>query len=187
MIRKEFGWLVRRDKCVTKSRGSGVKYHNKYTEYFGKKGYKGINKEGIFTKRYDYGVVGHCCIGLQYWFHRCGFEACVPKNKEYIWNTNRYADWLKSEPKIPGYGKVDWHTNSFKHAELGDVVFKGNKGESGYTHTCMFVKTDGTYVWTRDWNVWGKYKGKRYNNGVLHKRKISSYKWGVAHMPFPTF
>ena len=42
---------MKADKCLTQSRSrNGKKYHNKYTEYFGKLGYAGINKSGVFTQ-----------------------------------------------------------------------------------------------------------------------------------------
>lgn len=185
MTREEYLAKCKADVCNTQSRSkNGKKYTNKYTQYFGKKGYKGINSKGVFTKTYSYGVVGHCCIGAQYHLHKNGLSAFVPKSKGYIWNTNVYANWLKSKPTISGYGKVGWTTDPSK-AKKGDIVFKGTKGKSGYTHTCIFDHYANGYVYTVDFNVSGKKNGKTYNNGLVHKRKKSSYKWGIALMPFP--
>lgn len=186
MTAKQVVAKAKADKCKTASRGSSKKKHrnysNKYTQLLGKLGYKGIRKDGYFTKFYPYGVVGHCCIFVLYWLIMCGYKAFVPK-KGYIWNTNAYAKWLKKKPTIKGYGKVGW-TKDPKKAKVGAVCFKGKKGKSNYTHTCLFLKYEDGYVYTVDGNVSGKYKGKRINNGVVKKRKASSFSWGFANMPY---
>lgn len=181
MTGKEFVAACKADLCSTQSRSkNGKKYHNKYTEYFGKLGYKGINKSGVFTKKYSYGVVGHCCIGVQYHLHKNGLKAFVP-NSGYIWNTNIYRKWLKSEPNIKGYGKVDWVTSPSK-AKEGAIAFKGNgKNKKSATHTCIFIKCVGNYIYTVDFNVGD---GKGHNNGTLHKRH-KKYFLGFANMPYP--
>lgn len=185
MTREEYVALCKADQCHTQSRAnSGQKYHNKYTEYFGKKGYGGINEKGVFTKKFSYGVVGHCCIGAQYHLCQGGLSAFVPKTVKWIWCTTYYAKWLKSEPAIDGYGKVKWYTD-LKKAKTGDIIFKGKKG-GGFTHTCVFISYKDGYVTTVDFNVSAKKDGKKYNNGFTHKRKASKYRWGIAHMPFPT-
>ena len=180
---------MRADKCLTASRGRSNKKHrnysNKYTRKLGQMGYPGIDKDGYFTKLYSYGVVGHCCIGVQAWFIWCGLTGFVPKGKGYIWNTNTYRRWLKSEPTIKGYGKVDWTTDRSK-AKLGAVCFKGdsNKKNKTATHTCIFLYNKGDYVYTVNFNVTGKHKGKRINNGVVKKYHKSRIK-GFANMPYP--
>lgn len=181
MTGQEYVNKCKADLCKTQSRSkNGKKYHNKYTEYFGKLGYPGINKSGVFTKKYSYGVVGHCCIGAQYHLHKNGLKAFVPK-KAYIWNTNTYRKWLKSEPTIKGYGKVDWVTSPSK-AKVGAIAFKGNgKNKKSATHTCVFIKAVGNYVYTVDFNVGD---GKGHNNGTLHKRH-KKYFLGFANMPYP--
>ncbi len=177
------------DKCYTMSRARSHKKHrnftNKYTKCLGERDYKGINDNGYFTKFYPYGVVGHCAIGVQAWFIWCGLTGFVPRSKGYIWNTNVYRKWLKSEPTIKGYGKVNWTTNR-KKAKLGAVCFKGdsNKKNKNATHTCIFLYNKGDYVYTVNFNVTGKYKGKKINNGVIkkyHKNRIK----GFANMPYP--
>lgn len=189
MTAKEVVAKMKADKCSTMSRSKSKKKHrnftNKYTKCLGERGYKGIKKDGYFSKFYSYGVVGHCCIGVQAWFIWCGLEAFVPKNKGYIWNTNVYRKWLKTEPTIKGYGKVDWTTDP-KKAKLGAVVFKGdsNKKNQTATHTCIFLKTEGDYVYTVNFNVSGKYKGKTINNGTIKKYHKSRIK-GFANMPYP--
>ena len=186
MTGKEVTNKMRADKCLTASRSRSKKknrnYSNKYTRLLGSFGYKGIRKDGYFSKIFSYGVVGHCCIFVQYWLIKCGYKAFVPK-KGYIWNTNKFASWLKSEPTIKGFGKVDWTTNP-KKAKVGAVCFKGKKGHSSYTHTCCFLKYKNGYIYTVDGNVSSKYKGKKINNGSVQKRKASSYRWGFANMPY---
>lgn len=178
---------MRSDKCLTPSRSRSKRKHhnysNKYTRLLGSLGYAGIKKNGFFSKFYSYGVVGHCCIFVQYWLIKCGLKSFVPK-RGYIWNTNQYAKWLRSEPKISGFGRVDWVTDP-KKAKPGAVVFKGKKGHKSYTHTCCFIKYKDGYIYTVDGNISGTYKGKRINNGVLKKRKAKSYRWGFANLPYP--
>lgn len=182
MTGKQFVEACKKDKCKTQSRSAnGLGYHNKYTEELGKRGYKGINKKGVFTKRYPYGVVGHCCAGVEAHFIWADLEEFVPTNKGYIFNTNVYRKWLMSEPNIKGYGKVDWVTDP-KKAKVGAVAFKGD-GENykSATHTCVFIKCEGNYVWTVDFNV---SDGKGHNNGTIHKRH-KKYFLGFANMPYP--
>ena len=186
---------ARADKCLTPSRSSSHRphrnYSNKYTKLLGKLGYKGIKKNGYFSKIYPYGVVGHCCIFAQYWLIRSGYRALVPIGKGFIWNTNKYASWLKSEPQIKGLGRVDWTTDPGKASKAANagkmvVVFKGRRGHGSYTHTCILLKVRGNYIYTVDGNVGGRYKGKRINNGVVKKRRYKSYRWGFAILPIPT-
>ena len=185
---------MKTDKCYTMSRSRSSKKHhnfsNKYTQLLGERGYSGIGKDGYFKKFYSYGVVGHCCIFVQYHLIQGGYPELVPK-KGYIWNTNRYASWLKTEPNIKGIGKVDW-TSDLKKAQAaakaGKVVvtFKGTKGKTSYSHTCTLLEIKDGYVKTVDGNISGKFEGKKINNGVVKKRKASSYRWGFAILPIPT-
>lgn len=169
---------ARADKCLTPSRSRSHRKHrnysNKYTQLLGKLGYKGIRKDGYFSKFYDYGVVGHCCIFVQYWLIKCGYNAFVPK-KGYIWNTNNYAKYLKGKYK---------DTSDPKKAKPGAVCFKGQKGHKKYTHTCLFIKYQNGYVYTVDGNINGKYKGKKINNGVVKKRKASKFRWCFVNLPY---
>lgn len=188
MTAKQVTAKMRADKCLTASRSRSKRknrnYSNKYTQLLGKKGYKGIRADGYFSKIYSYGVVGHCCIFVQYWLIKCGLAAFVPKSKGYIWNTNNYAKWLKGQPTVKGYGRVTWTTDP-KKAKLGAVCFKGKEGHDSYTHTCVFLKYEKGYIYTVDGNVSGTYKGKRVNNGLTKKRKASAYRWGFANLPYP--
>lgn len=188
MTSKQVTAKMRADKCLTASRSRSKKknrnYSNKYTRLLGQKGYKGIKKDGYFSKTYSYGVAGHCCIFVQYWFIECGLGAFVPKAIDYIWNTNVYAKWLKTEPYIKGFGKVNWTSNP-KNAKHGAVCFKGKKGSKKFSHTCTFIKYEKGYIYTVDGNVSGTYKGKRVNNGLVKKRKASKFRWGFADMPYP--
>lgn len=176
MTGSEFVNVCKADKCSTQSRSkNGQKYHNKYTEYFGKLGYKGINSKGVFTKRYSYGVVGHCCIGVQYHLHRNGMSAFVPKSKGYIWNTNVFRKWLMTNPN-----GAKFVTNPAS-AKIGAIAFKGNgKNKKSATHTCVFIKYEGNYVYTVDFNV---SDGHGHNNGTLKKRH-KKYFLGFANLPW---
>lgn len=174
------------DKCNTASRSKSKmkhrNYSNKYTKLLGQLGYKGIKSNGYFTKFYSYGVVGHCAPFVQYWLIKCGYKAFVPK-KGYIWNTNKFASWLKKAPTIKGYGKVQVTTDPAK-AIPGAICFKGKKKGKSYNHTCYFLKYEGGYIYTVDGNVSGTYKGKKINNGVEKKRKASNSKWLFCNMPY---
>ncbi len=194
MIAQEVIKAMQSDKCYTMSRSRSKKkrrnFSNKYTKCLGARGCKGIRKDGYFTKFYSYGVVGHCCIGVQAHLIWAGYEELVPKTG-YRWNTNKYAAWLRTEPTIKGLGKVDWTTDwkkAKKAAEAGKlvVVFKGKKGKKSYSHTCALLEIKNGKVKTVDFNVAGKYKGKRINNGVVKSRKRTSYRWGFAILPIPT-
>lgn len=183
---------MRADRCLTASRSRSKKKHNnfsnKYTQLLGELGYAGIKKNGYFTKFYSYGVVGHCCIFVQYHLIKAGYQNCVPK-KGYIWNTGKYAAWLKTQPTIKGLGKVDWTTDIKKAQQAVKagkfvIVFKAAKGH-GWSHACSLLDIQNGYIRTVDGNVKGTYKGKKINNGVEKKRKASKYKWGFAIMPIP--
>ena len=166
---------MKADKCLTQSRSrNGKKYHNKYTEYFGKLGYSGINKSGVFTKTYSYGVVGHCCIAVQYWLCKCGYSKYVPKNPKYLFNTNNYMSYLKKNPN-----GVKWTTDRTK-AKIGAIAFKGAAKSTKATHTCVFIKYSGNYVYTVDFNV---SDGKGHNNGTLKKRHKKYFR-GFANIPY---
>lgn len=187
MTSKQILAKMRADKCLTPSRSRSKRknrnYSNKYTRKLGELGYDGILRNGFFSKIYSYGVVGHCCIFVQYHFIMNGLKAFVPRSKGYIWNTNQYAKWLRSEPNIKGHGRVTWTTDP-KKAKPGAVCFKGKKGHSSYTHTCCFIKYKDGYIYTVDGNVTSKYKGKKINNGSVQKRKASKFRWGFANMPY---
>ena len=185
---KEVVKKMQADQCYTMSRSRSKKKHNnysiKYTQCLGERGYTGIRKDGYFTKFYSYGVVGHCCIGVQAWFIWSGLEAFVPKNVKYIWNTNVYRKWLKTEPTIKGFGKVEW-TMDPKKAKLGAVVFTGKVNSKGASHTSCFLKYENEYVYTVNFNISGKKNGKKINNGVIKKYKKNRIK-GIANMPYPS-
>lgn len=174
---------MKADLCSTQSRSkNGQKFTNKYTKYFGNLGYSGINKNGVFTKKYSYGVVGHCCIGVQYWLCQGGYSKLVPKSPKYLFNTNTYRNWLKKQPKISGLGQVKWTTDPSK-AKKGAVAFKGKSSSAkNATHTCCFIQYKDGYVYTVDFNV---SDGKGHNNGTLHKRK-KKYFLGFANLPYVT-
>lgn len=193
MTSREILKAMEADKCLTPSRSRSHRphrnYSNKYTKTLGKLHYDGINADGYFTKFFDYGVVGHCCIGVQAHLIWGGYGKLVPKSG-YKWNTNKYARWLRSEPTISGLGKVDWTTdpvraNKAAKASRLVVTFKGRKGHESFTHTCVLRYIKDGRVHTVDFNVGGKYKGKRINNGVLKSRKLKSYRWGFAILPIP--
>lgn len=178
---KQFIAECKKDRCSTMSRSKSKKkknnFSNKYTKELGKQGYPGIKKDGYFTKFYPYGVVGHCCIGVQAHFIWAGLDAFVPKFKsgkfKYIWNTNVYHSWLRTNPTIKGYGKVH-HTTDIKKVKPGAVAFTPS-------HTCLVRFVKGDYVHTVDFNVGGK---GGINNGSLKKRHKSKFN-GFANMPYP--
>ena len=182
---------MKADKCLTPSRSRSHKKHNnysnKYTRCLAKRGCKGIDKDGYFTKFYDYGVVGHCCIGVQAHLIWAGYPQLVPKNG-YKWNTNKYAAWMRTEPVIEGLGKVNWTSNPSTAAAAAKagkmvVVFKGQKGHKSYSHTCTLLSIKNKKVKTVDFNINSHYKGKKINNGVEKTRKLNSYRWGFAILP----
>lgn len=191
MTGREFVNACKADLCKTQSRSANGKlYSNKYLKELGARAYKGINKNGVFTKRYSYGVAGHCCAGVQAHFIWAGYECFVPRFTSgkyvYIWNTNVYRKWLMTEPTIykngVKLGKVDYTTN-YKNAKVGAVAFKGNgKNKKSATHTCVVDKIVGNYVYTVDFNV---SDGKGHNNGTVHKRH-KKYFVGFANMPYGT-
>lgn len=191
MTGREFVNACKADLCKTQSRSANGKlYSNKYLKELGKRAYKGINKNGVFTKRYSYGVAGHCCAGVQAHFIWAGYECFVPRFTSgkyvYIWNTNVYRKWLMTEPTIykdgKKIGKVDYTTN-YKNAKVGAVAFKGDgKNKKTATHTCVVDKIEGNYVYTVDFNV---SDGHGHNNGTRHKRH-KKYFVGFANMPYIT-
>lgn len=183
---------MKADKRLTPSRSRSHRRHRNYSNPYTRAmtDYDGINSKGYFTKFYPYGTVGHCCIFAQAHLIWAGYGKLVP-HKGYIWNTNNYARWLKSEPTIKGLGKVIWTNNPKKARDAARagkmvIVFKGHKGHKFYTHTCALLDIEDGYVKTVDGNVTGKYKGKKINNGVIKKRKLKSYRWGFAILPIPT-
>lgn len=180
------------DKRLTPSRSRSHRRHRNYSNPYTRAmtDYDGINSKGYFTKFYPYGTVGHCCIFVQAHLIWAGYGKLVP-HKGYIWNTNNYAKWLKSEPTIKGLGKVKWTASPAKASKAANagklvVVFKGRLGSDSYTHTCVLLKVRGNYIYTVDGNVNGWHKGKRINNGVLKKRRARNYRWGFAILPIPT-
>ena len=182
---------MKADKRLTPSRSRSHRKHHNYSNIYTQAmtDYAGIDNKGYFTKFYPYGVVGHCCIFVQAHLIWAGYKKLVP-HKGYIWNTNQYAKWLKSEPTIKGLGKVDWTTDWKKARDAARkgkfvVVLKGSKGHKGYTHTCALLDIIDGYVKTVAGNITGKYNGKKINNGVIKKRKRSKYKWGFAILPIP--
>ncbi len=182
---------MKADKRLTSSRSRSHRKHRNYSNRYTKAmaSYKGINSKGFFTKFYPYGVVGHCCIFVQAHLIWAGYNALVP-HKGYIWNTNNYARWLKSEPTIKGLGKVDWTTDKAKARKAMArgkmvIVFKGRRGGKNFSHTCTGIKISDEYIYTVDGNISGVYKGKKINNGLVKKRRLKSYRWGFAILPIP--
>lgn len=181
MTGSEFIAQCKADLCSTQSRSkNGKNYYNKYTIYFGEHGYAGINKKGVFTKRYKYGVVGHCCIGVQYQLVKAGLGCFVPKSTKghYYWNTNVYRAWLKAHAKkgtnFNGWGKIT-HV-SIANCKPGALVFKPG-------HICVFISYDSKtgIVTTVDFNV---SDGKGNNNGTVQKRKKSAFN-DCFNLPYP--
>lgn len=137
-----------------------VQYTNKFIQYFNGKG--GIKNNHLPTV-YGY-VPGYCTTFVCYVLAHCGvtsFLSLNTKKKGYFWHAPSLMKWCKKM----GY------MVSFKNLKKGDVCFKG---KTSPTHTCLFDKTDGTYIWTWDGNVGG---------GVTYNKRKKSVFCGFARIP----
>ena len=171
--------LAKADLCKTQSRGShGKNYVNKYNLYFA--GHGGIDSKGHMPRPYGY-VPGHCTNGRNYTYVKAGLEAYVPVTKMaergagYFWNAHQQWDYWKKYHK-------SWCTTDPHKAVKGATAYKGQKKRGKLTtptHTCIFIKAEGDYVWTVDFNVGD---GKGHNNGTVHKRH-KSYFNGFVNFP----
>ena len=158
-------------KYATRSNGGkdGKKYSNKFTKYFAGKG--GIDSKGQMPNIYGY-IPGYCTLFVCYCLDHIGehnnvpFSTLTSKKTGYWWHAPSLMRYYKSKGKLV--------TNVSK-AKAGAIAFKG-KGSP--THTCIFVKYAGGYVYTWDGNVGG---GVTYN-----KRKPSAF-CGFANLTYKNY
>ena len=135
----------------------GKPYSNKFTKYFA--GKAGINSKGEMPNVYGY-IPGYCTLFGVYCAVICGFSDIIPLSK-LVNKTNGY--WWHS-PSLLKYFKSAGKTVPIGKAKKGAYMFKGDKSP---THTCLFDKAEGNYIYTWDGNIDG---GVTYN-----KRKKSAY------------
>lgn len=131
----------------------GKQYTNKFIQYFEGKG--GI-KNGNIPPKYGY-IEGYCTVFACYCYAKNGissFTSLDSKSEGYFWHAPVLLKWCKKK----GYEV------KYKDLKPGDLCFKG---KTSATHTCLFLKKEGDYIWTWDGNVGG---------GVTkNKRKKSSF------------
>ena len=158
-------------KYATRSNGGkdGKKYHNKFTLYF--KGKGGINSKGEMPNVYGY-IPGYCTLFVVYCLVKTGLGKFVPLN---TLNSKKNGYWWHAPSLMKYFKKKGWVTTNIKNVKVGAIAFKGKKSP---THTCIFVKYSGGYVYTWDGNVGG---GVTYN-----KRKPSAF-CGFANLPYKSY
>ena len=158
-------------KYATRSNGGkdGKKYSNKFTKYFAGKG--GIDSKGQMPNVYGY-IPGYCTLFVCYCLVHIGLDKYVPLNGL---NSKAKGYWWHAPSLMKYYKSKGWLVTSASKAEVGAVAFKGSKSP---THTCIFVKYAGGYVYTWDGNVGG---GVTYN-----KRKPSAF-CGFANLPYKKY
>lgn len=171
------------------TRSGGKKYANTFTKYY--KGRFGIDTTGHMPKEYGY-VPGFCTLWVGWVFdHVEGGHDYIPfkalnKKKDRWWHTGDLMRWYqKNHPS--------WCVTSPSAAKKGALAFKGQikngKLTSSPTHTCIFIKAEGDYVWTVDGNV---SDGKGHNAGAIHKRhkkyflKFVNIPYSATPTPAPT-
>lgn len=135
-------------------------YTNKFIQYFNGKG--GIKSNHLPTV-YGY-VPGYCTTFVCYVLAHCGINSFLSldtKKEGYFWHAPSLLKWCKKK----GY------TVSYANLKAGDVCFKGTKSP---THSCIFVKKEGNYIWTWDGNVGG---------GVTKNKRKKSAFCGYARIP----
>lgn len=154
-------------KSRTNHGKDGKPYSNKFTLYF--KGKGGINSKGQMPKTYGY-VPGYCTLFAVY----CLKQAGSPVADELLKNLNSKAKgyWWHSPSLMKYFKKKGLLKKDWSKAKKGAIVFKGS---SSPTHTCLFDKVSGSYVYTWDGNVGG---GVTYN-----KRKKSAF-IGFVNPPY---
>ena len=171
------GWRLidtaasQKGKYATRSNGGkdGKKYHNKFTLFF--KGKGGINSKGEMPNVYGY-IPGYCTLFVCWCLVNTGLAQFVPLA---ALNSKKTGYWWHAPSLMKYYKSKGWLTTSVKKAEIGAIAFKGSKSP---THTCIFVKYSGGYVYTWDGNVGG---GVTYN-----KRKPSAF-CGFANLPYKAY
>ena len=135
-------------------------YTNKFIQFFNGKG--GIKNNHLPTV-YGY-VPGYCTTFVCYVLAHCGITSflCLDTKKEgYFWHAPSLLKWCKKKK----------YTVSYANLKPGDICFKGKKSP---THTCIFLKKEGNYIWTWDGNVGG---------GVTKNKRKKSAFCGYARIP----
>lgn len=138
----------------------GKQYTNKFIKYF--EGKAGI-KNGHLPNAYGY-IPGYCTAFVCYCLAHnnvTSFLSLNTKKSGYFWHAPGLWKWCKSK----GYNI------SVSNLKPGDICFKGKKSP---THSCLFLKTEGDYIWTWDGNVGG---------GVTKNKRKKSAFCGFARIP----
>jgi len=159
-------------KYKTRTNGGkdGKKYSNKFTKYFAGKG--GIDSKGQMPNVYGY-IPGYCTLFVVYCLVKIGLGNLIPFS---TLNSKKNGYWWHAPSLMKYFKKKGWLVTNVKYAKVGAVAFKG-KGKSP-THTCIFVKYSGGWVYTWDGNVGG---GVTYN-----KRRPSAF-CGFANLPYKSY
>lgn len=154
-------------KSRTNHGKDGKPYANKFTLYF--KGKGGINGKGQMPKTYGY-VPGYCTLFAVY----CLKQAGSPVADELLKNLNSKAKgyWWHSPSLMKYFKKKGLLKKDWSKAKKGAIVFKGS---SSPTHTCLFDKVSGSYVYTWDGNVGG---------GVTYNKRKKSVLIGYVNPPY---
>lgn len=135
-------------------------YTNKFIKYFNGKG--GIKNNHLPTV-YGY-IPGYCTTFVCYCYAKNGINSflCLDTKKEgYFWHAPGLLKWCKKKK----------YTVSYANLKPGDICFKGKKSP---THSCIFIKKEGDYIWTWDGNVGG---------GVTKNKRKKTAFCGYARIP----
>ncbi len=158
-------------KYATRTHGGkdGKKYSNKFTKYFAGRG--GIDSKGQMPNVYGY-IPGYCTLFVCYCLEHIGEKANVPfskltsKKAGYWWHAPSLMKYYKSQGKL---------VTSASKAKAGAIAFKGSKSP---THTCIFWKYEGGYVYTWDGNVGG---------GVTYNKRKAGVFCGFANLTYKDY
>lgn len=144
----------------------GKKYSNKFTKYFAGRG--GINSKGQMPNKYGY-IPGYCTLFVCYCLEKCGLKSVVPFS---TLNSKKNGYWWHAPSLMKWYKKKGLLRKDFSKAKRGAITFKGS---SSPTHTCLFDKLSGGYVYTWDGNVGG---------GVTYNKRKKSVLIGYVNPPY---
>ena len=144
-------------------------YHNKFTLFFA--GKPGVNSKGEMSTCYGY-TPGYCTLFACYCLVNIGLSQYVPFN---TLNSKKNGYWWHAPSLMKYYKSKGYLVTSVKKAKPGAIAFKGKKSP---THTCIFVKYEGGYVYTWDGNVGG---------GVTYNKRKPSVFCGFANLPYKSY